>query len=269
MRTLQYSTYEKRGRVAVITMNRPEVMNALHADANVELGEVWDDFARDPDLWIAILTGAGDRSFSAGNDLKATAAADPSRTNGTDGNSPHRAPSGGWGGLTARFDLFKPTIAAVNGWAMGGGCELALACDIVVAASHARFGLPEPRVGLIAAAGGVHRLPRQIPLKQAMGLMLTGKSIDAQEAHRLGMVNEVVPGDQLMETAMRWAEEILQSAPMSVRASKEAALTGLGLPLDEALQHPYPGFQAAMQSADRIEGPRAFAEKRQPNWTGS
>ncbi len=267
MQGLRFSTYEKRGRIAIITMNRPEVMNALHAEANVELGEVWDDFEQDPDLWVAILTGAGDRAFSAGNDLKATAAQDGA--NGSNGASAPRSPSGGWGGLTSRFGLWKPTIAAVNGWAMGGGCELALACDIVVAASHARFGLPEPRVGLMAAAGGVHRLPRQIPLKHAMGMMLTGRSIDATEAARLGIVNEVVPPDELLEAALRWAEEILQCAPLAVRASKEAALTGLDLPLETAMRRSYTNFERQMRSADRIEGPRAFSEKRQPNWTGA
>lgn len=260
------STYEKRERIAIVTMNRPEVMNALHAEANVELGEVWDDFERDPDLWVAILTGAGERAFSAGNDLKVTAAADGAPRNG--GRPPAPA-SGGWGGLTNRFTLTKPVIAAVNGWAMGGGCELALACDIVVAASHARFGLPEPRVGLIAGAGGVHRLPRQIPLKHAMGMILTGRSIDADEAYRIGLVNEVVPREQLMDGALRWAGEILKASPTAVRASKEASTMGLDLPLETALRRSYPSVERHMRSRDRLEGPRAFAEKRDPIWTGA
>ena len=259
-----YATYEKHGRIAYITINRPEVLNALHAEANRELGRIWDDFQEDAGVWVAILTGAGDRAFSAGNDLKATAAASPGG-----GSSSGPAPSGGWGGITARFDLWKPTIAAVNGWAMGGGCEMALACDIVVAAEHARFGLPEPRVGLMAAAGGVHRLPRQVGLKQAMGMILTGKHIDAQEAYRIGLVNEVVPSDQLMATADRWAAEILECAPLAVRASKEAAVTGLDLPLEAAFRRSYANFETHRRSADFIEGPRAFAEKRKPTWTGS
>jgi enoyl-CoA hydratase/carnithine racemase len=195
----EYARYEKRDRVAVITINRPEVLNALHPPASAELSAIWDDFAADPDLWVAILTGAGDRAFSAGNDLKYTAA-HAGRT------AAQGAPvKGGFGGITARFDLVKPTIAAVNGWAMGGGCEMALACDLIIAAEHARFGLPEPRVGLFAGAGGVHRLPRQLPLKIAMGMILTGKAIDAQEAARWGLANEVVPAAELMGAAERWA----------------------------------------------------------------
>src|SRR5215207_1404273 len=171
-----YSTTERDGHLFIVTINRPEVMNALHPPASAELSTVCDEFAADTELWVAILTGAGDRSFSAGNDLKYTAA------NANQMTRPRGPMRGGFGGITSRFDLFKPTIAAVNGWAMGGGCEMALACDIVIAAENARFGLPEPRVGLFAGAGGVHRLPRQIPLKIAMGMMLTGKAIEAAEA---------------------------------------------------------------------------------------
>src|SRR2546425_6704301 len=141
---LEHVIYEKRGHVAYVTINRPEVMNALHPPANVELNEIWNDFADDPEMWVGILTGAGDRGFSAGNDLKYTAA-HAGQTAGPQGPS-----RGGFGGITARFDLFKPIIAAVNGWAMGGGCEMALACDIIVASENARFALPEPRVGLVA-----------------------------------------------------------------------------------------------------------------------
>jgi enoyl-CoA hydratase/carnithine racemase len=145
---------------------------------------------------------------------------------------------------------------------------MALACDIIVAADHARFGLPEPRVGLAALAGGVHRLPRQIPLKVAMGYMLTGKHMTAQEAQRLGIVNEVVPLKDLMPTAERWASEILECAPLSVRATKQAAMMGLGLPLDLALARSYSATQDMLYSEDVREGPKAFAEKRKPNWKG-
>ncbi len=166
---LQFIKYEKRGRLAYITINRPEVMNALNPQCHWELHQIWDDFAADNNLWIAILSGTGERAFSAGHDLKYSA----------EHPDPIELPPGGFGGFTARFDINKPIIAAVNGLALGGGFELALASDIVVAAEHARFGLPEPRVGLIAGAGGVHRLPRQIPLKIAMSLMLTGRQISA------------------------------------------------------------------------------------------
>jgi enoyl-CoA hydratase/carnithine racemase len=260
----QYAIYEKKGRIAYVTLNRPEVMNALHADANRELSAIWTDFRDDPEVWVAILTGAGDRAFSAGNDLKVTAAGGGTST----GGYPGPPIVGGFGGLTSRFDIFKPIIAAVNGYALGGGLELALACDIIVCAEHARLGLPEPRVGLMAGAGGVHRLPRHIPFKVAMGMILTGRHITAQEAYRLGLVNEVVPLSELMPTAERWANEILACAPLSVRASKQAALQGLGLPLEEAMSRRYELVTAMRESEDLKEGPRAFAEKRPPRWTG-
>lgn len=258
----EYAIYEKRDRIAYVTVNRPEVMNALHPLASKELGEIWDDFAADDDVWVAILTGAGDRAFSAGNDLKATAS-------GTGRLPAGSSPSGGFGGLTDRYDLFKPVIGAVNGWAMGGGCEMALACDILVASDRARFGLPEPRVGLYAGAGGVHRLPRQLPLKIAMGMMLTARDIDAQTAHHYGLVNEVVPHDQLMEAAERWANEVLQCAPLSVRGSKEAAMRGLDMPLRDAIHGEYEWIKRHRASQDVVEGPRAFSEKRAPRWTGA
>ena len=153
-----YVIYEKRDRIAYVTINRPDVMNALHPPAHEEFWEVWCDFRDDPEMWVAILTGAGDRAFSAGNDLKYQAA--------SSGSGPRRiSPPGGFGGITNHFECYKPIIAAVNGYALGGGFEIALACDIIIAAEHARFGLPEPTVGLNAGAGGIHRLPRQIPQK--------------------------------------------------------------------------------------------------------
>lgn len=262
----EFAIYEKRDHIAHITINRPEVMNALHPDSSRELSEIWDDFAADDDSWVAILTGAGSRAFSAGNDLKTTASRNAGSNAGDTGRGPN---AGGFGGLTDRLDLFKPVIGAVNGWAMGGGCEMALACDIIVAADSARFGLPEPRVGLAALAGGIHRLPRQIPLKLAMGMMLTGKPIDAAEAYRIGLVNEVVPLDELIPTAERWAAEIIECAPLAVRGTKEGSLTGLDVPLRAAMRSSYPGLQAHLASDDAVEGPKAFADKREPNWTGA
>jgi enoyl-CoA hydratase/carnithine racemase len=254
---LEFVRYEKRDRIAYVTINRPEVRNALHPPANEELSRVWDDFAADPDCWVAILTGAGDRAFSAGNDLKYTAL-----------HGVPRMAKGGFGGLTARDDLGKPIIAAVNGVAAGGGLEIALACDIIVASDNARLGLPEPRVGLMAAAGGVHRLPRHVPLKVAMGMILTGELITAAEAARIGLVNQVVPLADLMATADRWAQSILECAPLSVQASKQAALMGLDRPLTEARATTYPLVQRLFSSEDLQEGPRAFAEKRKPVWRG-
>ncbi|MBI3300720.1 MAG: enoyl-CoA hydratase/isomerase family protein [Deltaproteobacteria bacterium] len=219
----EFAIYEKKGRIATITMNRPQVMNSIHPPATAELTAIWDDALADDNVWVVILTGAGDKAFSAGNDLKYTA---------EKGMPSGPRPKGGFGGITERL------------------------------------GLPEPRVGLAAAAGGVHRLPRQIPLKIAMGHILTGKHMTAQEALRYGIVNEVVPLKDLMPAAERWANEILECAPLSVRASKQCAMMGLGLPLDLALSRSYPALQQMMYSEDVKEGPKAFAEKRKPNWKG-
>jgi enoyl-CoA hydratase/carnithine racemase len=253
----QFATYEKKGRMAIVTINRPERMNALHPPANFELHEIWNDFEQDPEVWIGVLTGAGEKAFSAGNDLKYTAEHGMGMVRGADT---------GFGGIANRTTCWKPIIAAVNGFALGGGFEMALACDIIIAADHARLGLPEPRVGLMAGAGGVHRLPRMMPHKIAMGYMLTGRHMTAQEAHRWGVVNEVVPLADLMSTVEKWANEILECAPLSVRASKQAALVGLGHPLDIALHLNYSEVVKMRRSEDTVEGPRAFAEKRRPNW---
>src|SRR5712691_9156232 len=255
----QFATYEKRDRIGIVTINRPERMNALHPPANFELHDIWSDFERDPDVWVGILTGAGDKAFSAGNDLRYTA---------EHGRDMVRFAETGFGGLANRTTCWKPIIAAVNGYALGGGFEMALACDIIIAADHARVGLPEPKVGLMAGAGGVHRLPRMIPQKIAMGYILTGRHMTAQEAHRLGVVNEVVPLAELMPTALKWANEILECAPLSIRASKQAALMGLGQPLETALRMGYTEADKMRRSEDTVEGPRAFAEKRKPNWKG-
>src|ERR1700759_3010408 len=173
--THHFCTVQDQGRLRIVTLNRPELLNALHADANDELAAVWDEFAARDDLWVAIITGAGERAFSAGNDLKVQAA----------GRRGAKGPTGS-PGITHRFDLDKPLIAAVNGWAMGGGVETALACDFIIAAENALFSLPEPRGGLIAGAGGVHRLPRIIGMKNAMSMILTGRRVSAREGLELG-----------------------------------------------------------------------------------
>ncbi len=249
---------KRDGHLLIVTINRPERMNALHPPANFELAKIFDDFAADPELWVAIITGAGERAFSAGNDLRWQA----------EGNKLEVPPTG-FAGLTARYDLNKPVIAAVNGVAMGGGFEIALACDLIIASDKALFALPEPRVGLAALAGGLHRLPRQIGTKQALGMILTGRRVEAAEGKALGFVNEVVPAAELLDAAKRWATLIMECSPMSIRASKEAVYKGLDeADLEKAITGKYPAVAALFKSADLIEGPRAFAEKRKPNWTG-
>lgn len=254
----EFCSVEKEGRLTVVTINRPEVMNACHPPANFELAEVFDDFVADKEQWVAIITGAGDRAFSAGNDLKYQA------SGGKMGG-----PDAGFGGLTARFDNPKPVIAAVNGIAMGGGFEIALACDLIIAAENAVFALPEPRVGLAALAGGVHRLPREIGMKQAMGMLLTGRRVSAEEGKSLGFVTDVAPAGEALKVAKAWAGQILECAPISVRASKQAAMDGMGAPsLEAAMKGRYDQIKAMRDSADFVEGPLAFAEKRSPDWKG-
>lgn len=255
-----YSYSERDGRLLIVTINRPDVMNALHPMANAELAAVFDDFQADPDLWVAIITGAGERAFSAGNDLKFQAAA---------GGERPQHPESGFAGLTSRWDLDKPVIAAVNGVAMGGGFEIALACDLIIASDNARFALPEPKVGLAALAGGIHRLPRHIGVKRAMGMMLTGRHVPADEGLELGFVNEVVPQAELLDRARTWANMILECSPMSIRATKQAAYQGLNQPgVRAAFEHRYEAVGAMIKSEDFVEGPVAFAEKRPPEWKG-
>ena len=254
----KFCEVETRGRLMIVRINRPERMNALHPPANIELGEVFDEFGESPDLWVAIITGAGQRAFCAGNDLRYQA-----------GGGEHLPMPTGFGGLTSRFDLHKPVIAAVNGVAMGGGFEIALACDLIIAAENALFALPEPKVGLAALAGGLQRLPRQIGTKRALGMILTGRHVPASEGEQLGFVNEVVPQEQLMDTAERWADEILQCAPLSIRASKEVVYRNFDYAsLQESMKASYDGVFNMRDSADFIEGPKAFAEKRPPRWAG-
>jgi enoyl-CoA hydratase/carnithine racemase len=257
----EFCTTEVDGRILTVTIMRPERMNALHWMANEELGAVFDEFVANPDLWVAIITGAGDRAFCAGNDLKYQAQ--------EAGGEMKLGPRTGFAGLTDRHDNPKPIIAAVNGIAMGGGFEIALACDLIIASSQAEFALPEPKVGLAALAGGVHRLPRQIGLKRAMGMMLTGRSVSAEEGERLGFVNEVVEPDQLIAAARRWADQIVQCAPLSVRATKQVAMDGLAhASVEEAMAARYPAIHELFHSEDFVEGPLAFAEKRAPQWKG-
>ncbi|MFJ8941267.1 enoyl-CoA-hydratase DpgD [Streptomyces sp. NPDC102365] len=256
--------YDKSAHVARITLDRPEVLNAMDLRMHEELAEIWDDFEGDDDLWVAVLSGAGTRAFSVGQDLKELARreregqAAPS-TFGSRGKP-------GWPRLTERFDLAKPVVAKVRGYALGGGFELALACDVVVASHDATFALPEARLGLVAGAGGVFRLSRQLPWKTAMGHLLTGRPMTAQRAYELGLVNEVVASGDLDDSTEAWVADIVRCAPLAVRAVKEAATKSAALPLEAAFTARYPWEERRMHSSDAVEGPRAFAEKREPRW---
>ena len=254
---MEFCKVESSNHILTVTINRPERLNALHPPGNAELGEVFDDFASNDDLWVAIITGAG-RGFSAGNDLRHQA------------EGGERVPTPrGFGGLSSRWDLTKPVIAAVNGVAMGGGFEIALSCDLIIASDQALFALPEPKVGLAALAGGLQRLPRQIGVKRALGMILTGRHVPAAEGKDLGFVNEVVPHDQLMDEARRWAGMILECAPLSIRASKDVVYQSLSIgSLKESMEMPYDSVKAMNTGEDFVEGPLAFSEKRKPNWKG-
>jgi crotonobetainyl-CoA hydratase len=248
---------ETKGHILVVTMNRPEVYNAVHVDMHNEMADCWDKFAADPDLWVAVLTGAGDKAFTAGNDLKATAT----------GGSKAKMTETGFAGLSSRFDLEKPIIAAVNGFAMGGGFETALSCDIILASENAKFALPEVKVGFFAAASGVQRLSRYIGRLAAQELMLTGRTITAAEALALGCINEIHPHDELMEKAMEKAEQLCTVSPSAVKATKRV-LNDMALRDGMAGSIAYSREVIAdlAKTEDFKEGVNAFVEKRAPKW---
>ncbi|OKH73377.1 enoyl-CoA hydratase [Mycobacterium sp. SWH-M1] len=251
---------ERRGNVMVITINRPEARNAINAAVSIALGDALEEAQNDPDVWVVVLTGSGDKSFCAGADLKAL-------SRGENIGHPDQ-PKWGFAGFVRHF-IDKPTIAAVNGTALGGGTELALASDLVVAQESAKFGLPEVKRGLIAGAGGVFRIVEQIPRKVAMQMMLTGEPISAADAQRWGLVNEVVPDGTVLDAALALAERITVNAPLAVQASKRVARgADDGVVVDEEA-----GWTRTMREAvvvfsseDAREGPLAFAQKRQPVW---
>ncbi|GAA5052372.1 enoyl-CoA-hydratase DpgD [Nocardia callitridis] len=260
LRTVEY---RKRGRVATVRMDRPQVLNAMNLRMHTELAAIWDDIAADDDIWVVVLSGKGGRAFSVGQDLKElTGRIDE----GTARSSFGSAGKPGYPRLTERFDFPKPIIAEVDGYALGGGFELALACDIIVASDASEFGLTEARLGLIPGAGGVFRLPRQAPHRVAMGYLLTGRRMSAARAAELGLVNEVVAAEELAACVAGWVEDILRCAPLSVRAIKEVAAAEL--PIAEAFGARYHWETIRMDSSDSEEGPRAFVEKRPPQWQG-
>lgn len=272
----KYVLYEKRGRTAFVTMNRPEVMNALHYPAHGELYDIWTDFLGDGEVWTAVLTGAGDKAFCAGADIKYMATLTEKERVPT---SVREASDSRiqFGGMVHR-EIWKPVIAAVNGYCLGGGLEIAMSCDIIVAAANARFAVPEIKnIGGYPGSGGIHRLPRHVPLKVAMRMLLTGEPITADEAYQWGLVSKVVPPSQLMAEAISLADQINERPPVAARVIKEMATRSLDLPLE------YPDTRGRRawdldelvgiklrESEDwkSREGPRAFVEKRRPVWKG-
>lgn len=279
--------YEKKDHLAILTMNRPEAMNAMNAAMRNEMGEALKDFRDDNNAWVLILTGAGDRAFSAGMDLREMAARLAGGAGGPPGGRPPGGgpPSGGPPGggppgggpppgmaqppslMAGNIEVWKPIIAAINGVAVGGGLETALACDIRIAADTARLGLSEPKRGIIPGGGGMARLPRLVPMGAALEIMLTGDLITAQEAYRIGLVNQIVAAPELMPAAIKIAERIMDCAPLAVRAIKETVMKARDIPsLEEALRVRFGGNINATE--DAREGTRAFNEKRKPVWKG-
>jgi enoyl-CoA hydratase/carnithine racemase len=247
--------YKKEGRIAFFTLNRPEVLNSINGELSLELNKRMKDFRDDPEVWVGIITGAGDRAFSSGADIRGFRP------------GPREAPAE----IVERVrpdQVFKPVIAAIHGYCLGGGLELALTCDIRIAADNARLGLPEIKVGVIPGGGGTVRLPRFIPRAKAAEILLMGQHIDAQEAYRIGLVNKVVPRDQLMSTAIEWANIMCENGPLQTRAVKESMLRGYNIPLEDALKVEQEMTARIRKTEDFIEGTRAFVEKRKPNWKG-
>jgi len=248
-------------QVARVTLDRPDRMNSVDEATADRLEEIWRTIEADPEVRVVVLTGSGDKAFSAGADMKSA---------GGRSGLPYwaHARPDGFGGLAMRKSLHVPVIARVNGLALGGGFEMVLGCDIVVAAEHASFGLPEAKVGRMPLDGGMLMLPRLVPQKVAMGILLTGRRISAAEAAAYGLVNEVVPAEELDEAVNRWTEQIVECAPLSVKAIKECVKETADLPIDEARAKRLPALIRALESEDSEEGPRAFREKRKPEWKG-
>jgi enoyl-CoA hydratase/carnithine racemase len=249
---------ERRGHVEILTINRPEARNAINGEVSQAMSSALDELENNDGCWVVILTGAGEKAFSAGMDLKAFASGE--------GGSIMGAP-GGFAGITQR-SFSKPIIAAVNGAALAGGCEIMLACDLVVAADHATFGIPEVKRGLFAGAGGLIRLPKRLPLAIALELALTGESIDADRALALGLVNRVVPVGRLIEEAFALADLIADNAPLAVRWTKKVVVGAVSVGDKEGWALNNEAVGIVFTSADAMEGPVAFAEKRKPRWQG-
>lgn len=260
MTDLKFETiiYEKKGPIAVLTINRESALNSIDAQTSKEMETAWGDFRDDPALRVAILTGTGAKAFSTGMDLVATAK----------GENQFEGRPAPFGGFTKRMPIFKPIIAAINGYCLAGGMELALTCDIRICSPDARFGLPEVRWAIMPGAGGTQRMPRAIPQAWANYLILTAEQIDAETAKEIGLVSHIVPKEELMERAMQIANTICERGPLAVRTAKEAILRGMDMPLDHGLAYEDVLLQRLMATEDAKEGPRAFAEKRKPEYKG-
>jgi enoyl-CoA hydratase len=249
---------ERRGHVEILTINRPEARNAINGGVSKAMSTIMDELADDTECWVVVITGSGDKAFSAGMDLKAFSSGEGGDIIGA---------SGGFAGLTTR-EFAKPIIAAVNGSALAGGFEIMLSCDLVVAASHATFGIPEAKRGLIAGAGGLIRMPKRLPMAIALELAMTGDPIDAERALALGLVNKVVAPESLLDEALALAERIAANAPLAVRYSKSVMKRAAEVPESEGWAINTEAVGVVFSSADAMEGPVAFAEKRAPNWQG-
>jgi len=250
--------YTKEGRIAIFTINRPEAYNSMNMQANRELSEALAEFRSDEELWVGIITGSGDKAFCAGADIKDTLPFMQKTIPQSQWQFPPTPMRG--------MELWKPLVAAINGVAFGGGLEIALACDIRIASEKARFGLPEITLGLIPGWGGTQRLPRMIPWCKAAEIALMGKPIDAQEAYRIGLVNKIVPPEEVMATAKEWAQTILKAGPLAVRATKEAMIRGISMSLEEGLKLENDKEGHVMNTEDFTEGTTAFVEKRKPDY---
>ena len=258
-------TYELRGHTAYVTIRRPQAMNALGPEQQAEIVRVWEIFRDDHEAWVAIITGEGDRAFCAGADLKTYTPVLGERDIYDLRQDSDRQ---GFGGITRGLNIWKPIIAAVNGYALAGGLELALACDIRVASENAVFGCSEVKRGFHHCDGGTVRLPLIVGLGNALRMQLTGDQIGAEEALRIGLVSDVVPPEELMATADRYAEAIAANGPLGVRSAKESMIRSLGRVLEDALRFENILFSTLTRTEDFAEGPRAFAEKRPPVWRG-
>jgi len=252
--------YEQQDRIVTITINRPEAMNAVDPETQEALVSAWTRFRDDDSAWVAILTGAGERAFSAGADLKKLVPGLFARG----GAAPHNAD--GLGGITRGLEIWKPMIAAINGFCLAGGLEQALACDLRIATPSATFGLTEVRWAIMPGAGGTQRLPRALPLAKALEMILMARTLTAEEALRWGLVNAVVPPAELLPTARTWAQELCERGPLAMRAAKEAVVRGLTMPLADGLRLEAFLSGTLRGTEDAVEGPRAFAEKRKPGF---